>query len=381
MDAKKIMKGSMVLIGAIVLVLSAILCVHAFSGHGLIGCSAGSSCNQVLGSRWSFVMGLVPVSGLAVIAYIVFLVTLLSVDSFKDDPAFESLLWKGIIVVCGAIMGSAVWFIWLQKNMIRAFCPYCMSAHLLGVVTTLLTLTYVIKFGIMKKWWHAALCFAAGILLAGGLAAFQLATTPRTAYERGFIPEELPLRDADELPSVGDPAAQKVVTLLFDYQCSHCQRVHSMLPQLVENLGGEVVFVTCPTPLSSACNPYVPSGEDRFAGSCDLMRIALATWLVDRSAFSVLDEWLFTPGERGWYPRKVADAMEYAASLIGEDALKKSMTDPWINDYLADILEVFGRTSTDSMAAIPRFICGNSWVVPDADDVDGLTQIIRQLTE
>ena len=154
-----------------------------------------------------------------------------------------------------------------------------------------------------------------------------------------------------------------------------------MLPQLVENLGGEVVFVTCPTPLSSACNPYVPSGEDRFAGSCDLMRIALATWLVDRSAFSVLDEWLFTPGERGWYPRKVADAMEYAASLIGEDALKKSMTDPWINDYLADILEVFGRTSTDSMAAIPRFICGDSWVVPDADDVDGLTQIIRQLTE
>ena len=75
------------------------------------------------------------------------------------------------------------------------------------------------------------------------------------------------------------------------------------------------------------------------------------------------------------------DAMEYAASLIGEDALKKSMTDPWINDYLADILEVFGRTSTDSMAAIPRFICGDSWVVPDADDVDGLTQIIRQLTE
>jgi len=374
------MKVAMVLLGTIALVISAVLCIHAFNGRGLIGCSAGSSCNQVLGSRWSFVGGIIPISALAVFAYIIYIVTLLSVDRFEGDLRFSRFLSCLLMVVAGAIVAAAIWFIWLQKNYIRAFCPYCMTAHSIGIVVAVLTAVYL-AIRRYAPLWLSALCLVGGLLSGVALAGVQLATTPRTAFERGFIPEDMPMLDPHSLPVVGDPDAEHVVTLLFDYQCSHCQRVHSMLQEVVDRLGGSVAFVTCPVPLSVDCNPYVPAGgEDRFKGSCELTEMALALWRKNQGAFRAYDAWLFEPDPNsGWYPRSVEDASLMAVSIVGEDALYEAAADPWIDDYLEDIFEVFGRTSTSAMAAVPRFIYGSEWVVPDVDDVNGLVSIIRNL--
>ena len=366
----------MVLVGAIALVLSFILCIHALSGRGLIGCTAGSSCNEVLGSRWSFLFGLIPVSALATLLYLVLLVCILLRDSLAEDPSFQRLIDSVTLIGAGAVIGSAVWFIWLQKNMIRAFCPYCMSAHVLGIIFSVLIIIRRFKGAALRT----VLCLLCGILAAAALAATQLLTTPRTAYDRGFVPEALPQTDPHQLPSYGNPDAKKVVTLLFDYRCSHCQKIHGMLPELAEALGDDVVIVTCPVPLSLACNPYIRAAEDRFPGSCELARYALAVWRSDRSAFAEFDRWLFEaqPG-RGWYPREPLEALQKAESLIGAARLAKALEDPWIGDYMSQVMELFGRTSSAEKAAIPRFISGGGWIVPDADDVEGLAQIIRTL--
>ena len=65
---------AMALLCAVALVLSVILTLHSLSGMGLVGCGTGSSCDQVTASRWSLVMGFLPVSSLAVGAYLALLV-------------------------------------------------------------------------------------------------------------------------------------------------------------------------------------------------------------------------------------------------------------------------------------------------------------------
>lgn len=250
-----------------------------------------------------------------------------------------------------------------------------MTAHICGIILSVLLL-------IRTRESLAGRCLSllAGLALAGGLLGLQLLTTPRTAYDRGFIPEALPLPDPQEMPVIGDPSAETVVTLLFDYRCSHCQKIHSLLPEVVDRLGGSVAFVTAPVPLSRDCNPYIPAGEDRFKGSCELTRYALALWRCDPTAFAAFDDWLFESRDsKGWYPRSPEEAFAKACSLVGVQRLDEGLPDPWIDDYLREIFEVFGRTSNAEKSAIPRFIYGEKWLVPDVDDVDGLAGLVQSL--
>jgi len=366
----------MVLLSAITLVLSTILCIHSLSGRGVVGCTAGTGCNEVLGSRWSFLFGMIPVSGIAVICYAALTFCLLFRRTVDDDPQFARWVDLGTLMFAGTIIGAALWFIWLQKNMIRAFCPYCMTAHICGIILSLMLL---IRTHVRFLW--RILCLLAGISLAAGLAGIQLLTTPRSAYDRGFIPEALPLTNPDEMPVIGDPSsAGKTITLLYDYRCSHCQRIHSLLGEVVREMDGDIAFVLAPVPLSSACNPYIPAGEDRFRGSCELTRYALALWRCDRGAFSIFDAWLFetAPGTL-WHPREPEEAFAKACTLVDEQAFREALEDPWIRDYLLKVYELFGRTSSSEKAAIPRFVCDETYLVPDADDTEGLVSILRSV--
>lgn len=365
-----------VLFSSAALVLSVILCIHALSGHGLIGCSAGTSCNEVLGSRWSYLFGLIPVSGLAVVCYVAMTLCLLFRRSFEADEQFFRWLDRATLVLAGAIAGSAIWFIWLQKNMIRSFCPYCMTAHVCGLILLCLLLA-----GSRQKFIARILCTLAGLALAGCLAGVQLATTPRTAYERGFIPEALPVPPYEEMPLIGSPQAEDVVTLMFDYRCSHCRKIHSLLGEVAGLLDGKVAFSVVPVPLGKDCNPYVPAGEDRFKGSCELTRYALALWRCDRDAYAGFDAWLFEDRPGGWYPREPGEAFDKACALVGRETLVRALSDPWISRYMADVCELFGRTSTQGKGAVPRFIHGDRWLVPDVDDASGLSELVRELLQ
>ena len=106
-----ILRKTMVVLTAIVLLLSVILCIHSISGHGLIGCTQGTSCNQVLGSKWSFLFGIIPVSALATGAYLTLLACILLINSDSTAQQEKAFLYKAILLVCGAVTGCAAWFI------------------------------------------------------------------------------------------------------------------------------------------------------------------------------------------------------------------------------------------------------------------------------
>ena len=112
--------------------LSIWLTIQKLNGSitSLAGCSGGSDCANVLGSKWSMVLGLIPVSLLSSLLYLAVLV---------------SLWLRGITLVwlrqlaAWMIIGSAVWFTVLQIVMFGAFCKYCMTMHGVGVLCLLYT--------------------------------------------------------------------------------------------------------------------------------------------------------------------------------------------------------------------------------------------------
>ena len=110
----------------------------------MIGCSGGSSCDDVLNSQWSMIAGVLPVSGIAVSAYLAILVA-----SFYIGPTVESpirhLAWSSILILAGSIAGCAIWFTILQKWVIGKFCLYCMTTHCIGLMLTVLVIRQAIK--------------------------------------------------------------------------------------------------------------------------------------------------------------------------------------------------------------------------------------------
>lgn len=369
----------MALLCVIALIISVFLFFHALSGKGLIGCAQGSSCGAVLGSRWSLLLGAIPISAPGICMYSFLLVCILGADSI-DDPVFEGRIRKLMLIASGAVSGAAAWFIIVQELFIGAFCPYCMSVHCCGIVLSGLIIWDAHRRNVAGNPAKGAILVAVGIASAAALALFQVSTTPRSAYDSGSVREELPNPAELGLPVIGDSAAEYNILLMYDYRCSHCRKIHTMLPEVIEKLGGRVSFTLCPTPLSKECNPYVNSDVDLFKGSCSLDKCALAVWRIRPDAFPEMDEFLFENRRGGWYPREEEEATKKAAELIGAEALEKELHSEWMRDYLSCVLELFARTSSSERAAIPRFVLDGRYMVPEADNAEALTELIRQLT-
>ena len=249
-----------------------------------------------------------------------------------------------------------------------------MSAHALGIVCSVLTLLEVRpSVGKWRGW------LSIGLGLAVLLAVFQVLTAPDVVYQDGRGEEAFPLLSVDEAPVVGNPDAEHVVNLLFDYQCSHCRKVHGQLEEVIRRMDGRVAFVLCPCPLSPRCNPYVPREETRFEGSCDLARLALAVYSIDSQAFYEFDAWLFGEGEDGsWRPRAVDAAREHAAGLVGAERLAAAYAAPALSETIRQATDLFGRTTVKGSASIPRFVHGDRWIVPSTDDADDLVTILQE---
>ncbi|MGA2497462.1 MAG: vitamin K epoxide reductase family protein, partial [Tepidisphaeraceae bacterium] len=170
------------------LALSVYLSWHALLGAA-IGCGGGSSCDQILSSRWSTIGGVLPVSGLAVGTYLAILLAGLAIGPGVSSPV-RKLAWRVILVLASAAAGSAVWFTIVQRWLVRAFCPYCMAAHFTGVVLAILVIWQAPKQmqgpgDVPPTRPRIARYPVIGFVLAGILAACQVGIAPPPAYRSG----------------------------------------------------------------------------------------------------------------------------------------------------------------------------------------------------
>lgn len=362
---------AMTLLGVIALALCTFMAVHAMNGTYMIGCAAGSSCDSVMNSRWSSLFGILPVSLPAAGLYLAFVICAMACAVSKDEE-LKSIAQSFMQAVAGAVLVASLWFIALQLFAVGEFCRYCMAAHTVGMIISLAVIFRSFSNGKARLWMLGGA--AAGVLFA----VVHALSAPESVYDSGFVEEPLPTTEEMDVPVIGNPDAPRVVEVLFDYQCSHCRSMHPWLEEIAAD--GEIAFVLCPSPLSPACNPYIPRDvEDRFVGSCDLARLALAVWIADHDKFFEFDHWLFGIDSDSWRPRPVAEAREKAVSLIGEAGLSDAMSDPWIDSYLSLVYEIFGRTTSEDHSGIPRLISGQKWLVPEASSAVELKQLLEQI--
>jgi uncharacterized membrane protein/protein-disulfide isomerase len=386
----------MVLTGlsALALALSAYLGWHYLMGGSVIGCGGESPCDQVLNSRWSSVGGVLPVSGLAAGAYLAMLVASLFIGPVTEAPV-RRLAWRAMLVLTGAVAGSAVWFIIVQRWIVGAFCPYCMATHTTGLLLAALVswkaprqfdddstapvqdISTTVPRRVIGR--LPAIGFASiGLVLAGIMAACQIHFVPPAVYRGGELQNNLPALDPHAVPLVGSPEAPYVVTLLFDYKCPHCQQLHLMLDEAVRRYGGKLAFALCPTPLNSQCNPYVPRDVDEFKDSCELAKVGLAVWVAKREVFPAFNRWMFSfeSGDR-WQPRTLDAARAKAIELVGQAKFDAALADPWTDRYMQTSIRIYGETIQNGNHAVPKLVFGSRWVIPEPNDADDLVLILH----
>jgi hypothetical protein len=178
---------------------------------------------------------------------------------------------------------------------------------------------------------------------------------------------------------VGSPDAPYVVTLLFDYQCSHCQKIHFMLEETIRRYAGRLAFALCPSPLNTQCNPYIPRDADEFKNSCGLAKIGLAVWVAKREVFPAFENWMFTfESGDSWRPRGLEDARAKAVELVGQETFDAAWADPRIGQILQTSVRIYGQTIQNGKGGIPKLIFGSRWVIPEPYSVDDLVMILQK---
>lgn len=385
------------------LALSVVMSWHFLKGGSMVGCGGGSPCEQVLSSQWSSIAGVLPVSGLAVGVYLAMLVAGLFIGN-ETEATIRRLAWQVMLIIAGSVAGSAIWFTILQKWIIKEFCPYCMSAHIAGLMLAALVIWRAVKEfdnlsnSIEQKKQkmtkqnisptttrpvarplQAVGLALIGLILAGILAAFQVVFTPSAVYRDGESQDSLPKVDYSNVPMVGSSDAPYVVNLLFDYQCPHCQKLHFMLDDVVRRYAGKLAFVLCPTPLNTQCNPYIPRDVDAFKNSCELSRTGLAVWVAKRDAFPAFENWMFAfESGDSWHPRSLEAARAKAVELVGQEKFDSAWSDPWIGQYIQTCVQIYGQTIQSGKGGIPKLIFGSRWVIPQPQNEDDLIQILNK---
>ncbi len=116
----------------IALVVSGYLAYTSFTSSTIAGCSGGYfDCSNVLKSKWSTWFGL-PVSLMAVGTYVAMLGSMVLTQ--RSSERLSNGGWTLMRVLAFSAASAAVWFICLQVFVLEHICPWCLAAHICGLV-------------------------------------------------------------------------------------------------------------------------------------------------------------------------------------------------------------------------------------------------------
>jgi uncharacterized membrane protein len=88
----------------------------------VVGCGGEGGCSNVLGSQWSQWF-LIPISAVSACFYLGLIV--LTYKLSKSTLTIAAFL----------LIMAAAWFMGLQVFVIKSFCPWCFTTHLIGLLT------------------------------------------------------------------------------------------------------------------------------------------------------------------------------------------------------------------------------------------------------
>lgn len=369
--------------------LSLWLTIQKWTGkiESLAGCGAGSGCANVLGSKWSMVGGLIPVSVFSCLLYLVFIVALWGRG--------ERAAWLRSLLAW-VLLAAACWFIGLQCFVVRTVCPYCMVMHGLGIAIGLLVLCFRPAKQEVQWGWSATLLPA--VMLVSALALIQhFGPAPEThrladsSQQKGksantgnadfhasgdgravwFLDNAKSFR-VEHLPHIGAADAEHVLVKYFDYTCEACQSMHEYLDELMAKYPGELAVIVLPVPLESSCNPHLPQGVKDHANACKLAALSLRVWQADPDQFAEFHRALFDCRDQ---PYEVAEALAY--SLV-ESARLESSDKTWVKALMEQNVADYASFVHETPVMPKLLIRGNLMLHGKTKDVDTLDALLQE---
>jgi uncharacterized membrane protein/protein-disulfide isomerase len=351
-------------------------------GNQVPGCGPNSSCDKVLASPWAYWLG-IPVSLPGLGLYAVFLI---STFSFKSDQLEKAKRALNTLTLCSfAIIGAAIWFVGVQAIAIKAFCPYCCTAH---ASASLAAIIFLCNANGISSRLSMRLNLTRSIGVAAGLIALiagvqlvaptklpppkivdlghnnntksinkpgqgdEARTLPVIEYRDWPKPVKLVETDpnlfpipgtdlrlkVDRLPMMGSVKAPHRVGLLFDYTCPDCRELHGFIRAAVDKFNGQLSCLMIPMPLDKNCNSLIEDTYPDHIDGCEYAKIFLAVHQAAPTKYDEFDRWLFSNHEE---KKELNKVRQYAMELIGADALKNALSSAPVLEQLRQNIRVY----------------------------------------
>lgn len=383
--------------------------VTSLKGDGVPGCGPESECDRVLSSRWASLGGL-PVSLLAAPIYLALLVL-----SWQAKPN-----WKAICALGVLLIAEAAWFVGLQFFVLRAFCKFCMAAHIAGVIAAVTWLRQTpIPGGIALRWGTVGVALAAVAAVAQVVTpqrSAKLMPTPAAVAPASAVVEAAPKKDApalsagavantpavaaaapapaaipepveefaivggqfklklNEMPVLGVRGAPKKVVKLFDYTCHHCRDLHHHFEAVLKKYPNSMTVISLPVPLEPGCNPLMRRANPQHQNACEYARLGLAVFYNAPEKLHDYDAYIFGPSR----PPAIDEARAYAGKLIGKD-IAAALADARINTQLNLDIQIYAANSrVGGKSSMPQLIFADGTSIGHVPTADALESILRQ---
>lgn len=203
----------------IALFIDLYLAFIGITGESVVGCGPNSGCDIVMQSKWSKFIG-IPVSLFAIPIYCALFYY---VGNLKDhyETAVQRHAWRSIITLASLLIGAGIWFIILQLFVIKAICPFCMAAHVCGLVASIILLLNVPLMdtpkgaGREKIVYVSPRRFKRRIIPATALLAIfilgQIFSSPKTHVIKPIMPQQT-ANSASNIQSPTTTGQSKVLT-------------------------------------------------------------------------------------------------------------------------------------------------------------------------
>lgn len=148
----------------------------------------------------------------------------------------------------------------------------------------------------------------------------------------------------DEMPGIGDYRRPNIMLSLIDLACDHCREHYRVLRKRAPWYEEEIFFGVLPLALNERCNPYFSMPELPDYANCEYARLVLAVWRMAPEKYLEFLDWLCLetspPASLDKSVWVVAEA--YAEDLIGIDLLKQGWNDPWVDQMMHTLTELYG---------------------------------------
>ena len=383
--------------------VSAYLLSVSLSGGSAVGCGPGSSCDEVLQSRWAYFFRM-PVSALALGVDLALLLATFGCGP-RSTPRQRRGAWELIVPCAMLLFGAALWFTALQAVVLHRFCPWCLTAHTCGAVAAVLLLLRVpVTNARERREKDPSVSRSIVVRLAGAavaavalLGAVQSVTTRQTYSEATMnlpvtniasvpipfapavktnvvtapvvAPSAAPASkfldvfggrirlDLAQVPVWGSVDAPHKLLSLYDYTCHHCRDMHSRVVEVQRSFGGRLAVVSLPMPLDGQCNPLVTRTPAPHVNACQYARLGLAVGRAKPGAIEKYDDWFFGFDR----PPSLTDATNQAVALVGAAAFEKAASDPWIEQQIQTAIALYKISGLEyRQGSMPQFIIGTN---------------------